>query len=125
MRTLALLAAAILSTASVAAVGCGAGAAGSATGLRGSVTRGPTTPVCRVGVPCSAPAAHAALVFRRGGRTVRTRADTVGRFRVMLTPGAWSVSLPRGTVERLSPQHVLVVADRMRTVEFAIDTGIR
>src|SRR5438045_10289 len=35
-------------------------------GLHGTVTKGPTAPVCRVGQPCSAPA-QVTLLFRRLG----------------------------------------------------------
>ena len=39
------------------AIGCGSAGGGTATtGFRGYVRRGPTMPVCRVGVPCTAPA---------------------------------------------------------------------
>ena len=41
-----------------------------ASGLHGVVMRGPTTPVCRVGVPCSEPAAGATIGFDRNGRRV-------------------------------------------------------
>ena len=36
-------------------------------GLHGVVTRGPTRPVCEIGVPCSQPAVGAVLVFSRNG----------------------------------------------------------
>src|SRR3954469_24089079 len=39
------------------------------TGLTGTVTRGPITPVCRPDVPCDAPM-QASFDVRRGGRTV-------------------------------------------------------
>ncbi|MEN3342790.1 MAG: hypothetical protein V7644_2194, partial [Actinomycetota bacterium] len=44
-------------------------------GLHGVVTRGPTQPVCQVGVPCSKPAVGAVLVFSRNG-TVAARVRT-------------------------------------------------
>lgn len=101
--------------------------AASASGLRGLVTRSPITPVCVVGVPCSAPAPHTTLVFSRLGRTVETRTDADGRYRVVLRPGTWSVrttGAPRiGTGVR--PATVRVVAGRFRVVNLDIDTGIR
>ena len=36
-------------------------------GLFGHVSRGPITPVCREGTPCSAPVAGAELQFSRNG----------------------------------------------------------
>ena len=38
--------------------------------LHGVVMRGPTMPVCQVGLPCSAPAPGAVLVFSRDGQIV-------------------------------------------------------
>src|SRR5437016_5586811 len=52
------------------------------TALHGTVRIGPTTPVCREGVPCSKPAAHLLLSFDRGRSQVQTRTDALGRYRV-------------------------------------------
>jgi hypothetical protein len=112
----------VVSTSSAGGAG---GAGGAVTGLRGSVVRGPTMPVCHEGTPCTAPAADVMLAFRRDGHIVRTRTDTRGRYRVLLTPGAWALSLPHGGIERLTPQRVLVVVGRVRVVDLEIDTGIR
>jgi hypothetical protein len=96
-------------------------------GLRGIVTRSPITPVCTEGVPCSAPAKNTPLVFVRQGRSVRTRTDSIGRYRVALAPGWWKVST--ATVPRIGsgvePHAVRVIAARFRVVNFDIDTGIR
>jgi hypothetical protein len=96
-------------------------------GLRGVVTRSPIMPVCMEGVPCSAPAKNTPLVFFRRGRSVRTRTNSVGRYRVALAPGWWSVRT--ATVRRLSsgiePHTVRVFAARFRVVNLDIDTGIR
>lgn len=101
-------------------------AAAAASGLRGAVSRGPTTPVCRAGTPCAAPAAHVLLVFTRPGRRVEARSNARGRYAVVLPPGTWHVSTVRiGVGGRLSPQTVRVLRDRMRIVDFSIDTGIR
>jgi hypothetical protein len=95
-------------------------------GLHGIVTRGPTTPVCQAGKPCSAPAAGAVLVFSRGGRDaarVRTGAD--GRYTVRLPVGIYAVRLsPAQKIGGFSPRQVRVraVLDRL---DFRIDTGIR
>ena len=63
-------------------------------GLHGTVTRGPTTPVCRVGVPCSAPAVGAVLVFSRTGHTpARVRAGAGGLYSIRLAPGYYTVTI--------------------------------
>jgi hypothetical protein len=107
-----------------------AGAAGGAgtSGLRGTVVRSPIRPVCVIGEPCSAPASNTAIVFARAGRrTVTTRTDARGRYRVVLAPGVWTVrtsGVPRlGT--GISPKSVRVYAGRFKVVDFDVDTGIR
>ena len=96
-------------------------------GLRGVATRSPITPVCIEGVPCSAPAKNTLLVFSNRERSVRTRTNSVGRYRVALAPGWWSVRT--ATVPRIGsgiePHIVRVVAARFRVVNLDIDTGIR
>jgi hypothetical protein len=96
-------------------------------GLRGIVTRSPITPVCIEGVRCSAPARNTPLKFFQRGKSVRTRTDGVGRYRVALAPGWWEVST--ATVPRIgsgiAPHSVRVFAARFRVVNLDIDTGIR
>ena len=110
----------------IAAVCCTQTAAPALSGLRGTVVRGPTLPVCRAGTACSAPAMRVVLVFRRNGREARTRTDAKGRYRVALVPGVWSVGLTStGVGSGLTPRRVRVVAGRVRVVDLSIDTGIR
>ncbi len=97
-------------------------------GLHGTVTRGPTAPVCRVGVPCSAPAVGAVLVFSRAGHTpVRVRVGDGGRYAVRLAPGYYTVSI--GPTPRIGlgirPGRVYVTLGRDARLDFSIDTGIR
>jgi hypothetical protein len=97
-------------------------------GLHGTVTRGPTTPVCRVGVPCSAPAAGARLRFVRHHHVVaRARVRKNGTYSVLLAPGIYRVVVARspriGTGIR--PHRVRVFAGPPRELDFWIDTGIR
>lgn len=96
-------------------------------GLRGVVTRSPITPVCREGIPCSAPAKNTSLVFSRGEKSVTTETDSVGHYRVALSPGWWRVRT--ATVPRIGsgiePHTVRVFAARFRVVNLDIDTGIR
>ncbi len=97
-------------------------AAGATSGLRGTVTRAPITPVCHAGRPCSAPAKHVKLTFMRLGRTWTTRTDDNGRYRIVLHPGLYTV---RSAAMRLFPVHVIVPRGRIAIHDFAIDTGIR
>jgi len=96
--------------------------------LHGVVMRGPTTPVCQVGVPCSEPAPGAVLVFSHDGRVIaRVRAGERGRYSVRLRPGSYAVRLagqPRlGTA--LAPGRITLRAVVSARVNFSIDTGIR
>ena len=59
--------------------------------IHGTVMRGPTAPVCRVGVPCSAPAKHVTLYFTRSGSTRSTVTDGRGRYAMRLPAGVYSV----------------------------------
>lgn len=104
---------------------CGsAGGTGSA-GLRGTLTIGPITPVCRAGESCDGPAPRATLAFTRSGKTIRTRTDAQGRYRVTLTPGWYTVRTSVGISHLPEPAKVRVVAGRYRVVNFFADTGIR
>ncbi len=103
-------------------------------GLYGTVTKGPITPVCRQGVPCDAPA-QVTLVFSRsrttrGGGTFawkRARSDRNGRYRIALPPGFYEV---RSTVKigmgRLPRPHAVHVrAGHWDRIDLFFDTGIR
>lgn len=99
-----------------------------ASGLHGIVTRGPITPVCKVGVPCSAPAVGAVLVFSRAGHSaVRVRTGAGGRYSVRLAPGYYTVRV--SPVPRIGsgirPVHVHVARNVNGRLDFSIDTGIR
>jgi hypothetical protein len=99
-----------------------------ATGLFGHVTRGPLTPVCVVGIPCSGPAPGVTLEFiRRGAVAGRTVTDARGRYRISLAPGVYAVrALYRSQpVRRFEPLQAVVRAQLMRRADFSIDTGIR
>jgi hypothetical protein len=101
--------------------------AGLASGLRGTVMRGPTKPVCTETEPCEAPAAGVVLRFARLGRVVaRVRTSPVGTYRVRLRPGRYSVTTPqRGVGAGLTPRLVRVYAGRIARVDFHLDTGIQ
>ena len=96
--------------------------------LHGVVTRGPTTPVCQVGVPCSKPAAGVVLVFSRAGSIVaRARSGADGRYSLRLRAGAYDVRLAgTPTIGRgFLPRRVVLSSVRQARVDFSIDTGIR
>ena len=105
------------------AAAAAAGATPVHSGLFGTVTRGPISPICVAGQPCTAPAAGAVLVFTRGGTDVlRVTVRTNGSYRVRLAPGMYTV---RASYRRLEPTTVLVRAGAPKRVDFSIDTGIR
>ena len=110
---------------SLAAV-AGASAAPSRSGLSGTVSRGPITPVCREGVACDAPAPYLVLTFSRQGHVRITRTDRQGAYRIELPAGMYSVRTNAGRFgQRPHPATVHVRAGQTDTLNFTIDTGIR
>ena len=93
-------------------------------GLYGVVTRGPTTPVCQVGVPCSAPYGHSTLVFSRTGITRRVTTDAKGKYRIGLAPGRWSLRV-KDAHFGWKPTAVWVPKGRYAKLNVFVDTGIR
>lgn len=91
--------------------------------LHGLVTIGPTTPVCRAGVPCTKPAADVVLTFTHGTRVVRARTDGAGRYRISLRAGAWAVRASAGMWIQPATFRMPVSGSVARN--FAIDTGLR
>ena len=109
------------------AFGCGSAGAGTATGLRGKVMRGPTQPVCRVNEPCEEPAKGVRLVVYRAGKLVGgATTNQKGWYRVTLRPGRYTVSTMNPRVARsLSPKRASVPKTGMKRQDFDIDTGLR
>jgi hypothetical protein len=102
-----------------------------ASGLQGTVAKGPITPVCRVGRPCSAPA-QVTLSFSRAVsaghyRFYWLRTSATGRYRVTLPPGYYTVRIKEriGATRNIRPTRVHVRAGHVDTINFHIDTGIR
>lgn len=88
--------------------------------------RGPVTPVCMAGVPCSRPAAGIVLAFsRRGSERAHVTTSKDGTYRVMLAAGTYSVRVVHPSTRRVEPASVMVAGGRIRRVNFYIDTGIR
>jgi hypothetical protein len=83
------------------------------------------TPVCRVDTPCTAPYAHATLVFTRPGKTSRrVTTDAKGKYRLGLPPGRWSLRV-REAQFTWKPTTVTVPRGRYAHVNVSVDTGIR
>ena len=110
-----------------AAVACGAATGSSLrTGLYGTVTKGPLSPVCTDATPCSGPAADMLLVFSRNGSVVaRTRTRDNGSYRVALRPGRYVVRAGPTRINAATPAGASVPQKGFRRVDFFVDTGIR
>jgi hypothetical protein len=91
--------------------------------LHGTARMGPTTPICRAGTPCGKPAARVLLTFTHGSSHVRVRTDRLGRYRVRLVPGRWTLQTTVGM--RLKTVTFAVPRAASATRNFTIDTGIR
>jgi hypothetical protein len=110
----------------VAALALAAPAAAQApSGLYGIVRQGPTSPVCRVGYPCDAPAKGATFLLVGNRTTTRVHTSATGHYRVRLRPGRYSVSRGNWGPGSIKPTNVRVPAGRYARVNFFIDTGIR
>jgi len=110
------------------ALGCGsAGGGTSATGLQGYVKRGPTMPVCRVGVPCTEPARGVKLFFSRSGKVAATAVtNKKGWYRVTLRAGRYTVRTnKRGSEAIPQPQTATVSTTTFRRRDFMLETRIR
>jgi hypothetical protein len=119
MVRVAAIVAALAAGSAFAAVSHGA----TSGGLFGVVTRGPVSPVCIAGRPCSEPAPGVVLVFSRGGTDVaRVTTRRNGTYRLQLAAGSYAV---RSSVRRTTPTSVRVKPATTTRVDFSIDTGIR
>ena len=107
------------------AIGCGSAGGGTATGLRGYVKRGPTMPVCRVGVPCTEPAKGVKLTFSRAGKLAATATtNDRGWYRVVLPAARYTVSVnAKGSA--FGPRTASAQKGRMLRRDYLIDTGLR
>jgi hypothetical protein len=110
-----------------AVLAAGPAAARLDSGVRGTVTVGPTTPVCIVDTPCSRP--YETTVGIRNLRTRRlrqVRSDENGRFRARLRAGRYRIR-PRGgdPLPHCDPVTVRVRRHRFRRVSIECDSGIR
>lgn len=97
-------------------------------GIRGSVTAGPTCPVERPDRVCPPSPLTAPVVARTGaGKEVaHTRSDpNDGHYQLLLSPGTYRVSAGTTALPRCPEVTVTVRSGRFATADFACDTGIR
>lgn len=100
------------------------------TGLTGTVTRGPTAPVCQVNVPCDAPfsAAFTATPAASTSASVHFRSDAAGQFTVYLSPGTYRI-VPDADAPIISPasqtKTATVGSSGLTQLDLHFDTGIR
>jgi hypothetical protein len=132
LRPIAVMRAAALAVivgGAAAAAGCDFAAHFDSTGLQirleGTITLGPTTPVCRVDQPCDGPFVGT-FVVRQGVLTVATfTTDSAGAFAVRLAPGTYVVA-PTGSSFLAAQQRTVTVgSDSVTVVHLGFDTGIR
>jgi hypothetical protein len=90
--------------------------------LVGTVTVGPTTPICQVGTPCDRPAGQAKLTFTRLGHAYTVTTSATGTYRIKLPPGYYVVRSDTGITLRPRNIHVRWPTTKL---DYAIDTGIR
>jgi hypothetical protein len=97
-------------------------------GIEGTVTSGPITPVCQQGVPCEQPYQAMLLVTDSDGIEVaRTTSNLNGTYRIGLLPGTYTVvPQPGGEIFPIaSPVSVTVPGGEYVTLDVSYDTGIR
>jgi hypothetical protein len=115
----------LLALVSVLAFGAGAGAR-TASGLRGVVMEGPTTPVCQDDA-CEKPAAGIVLQFKRSDTVVaEVKTSAAGKYFVRLRPGSYAVKAAHRRIGTgLTPRVVRVPLGHVARVDFFLDTGIQ
>jgi hypothetical protein len=105
------------------AVSVGAASASVHRDVKGVVRRGPIKSICKVGDPCTAPAAGVTVQALKDGRVVaKTTTGQKGRFSFSLAAGYYTIrALGRGA----EPKKVHVKTSKPLHLAFMIDTGIR
>ena len=102
---------------------------GTETGIEGVITISPTQPgPVRADAPASEPLANTAFAVEKENAEVATfTTDDHGRFRVQLPPGHYKVSIKgrKTTIGHFGPFEADVVADKMTSVRWNCDSGIR
>ena len=96
--------------------------------IKGRVTLGPTTPLCREDVPCEGIYAGAKIVVRTksGEVCARSTSDQNGEFRIDVSPGRYIVAVDlQGKLPRCSRREVTIAAGQATQVTLDCDTGMR
>ena len=98
--------------------------------LEGRITRGPLSPVERLGVPNDAPVVGARLEITapNGRKVASVESNSAGKYSVQLAPGTYLVTVisPAGAFNRPNPSaSVVIKADKATHFDIRIDTGIR
>ena len=101
----------------------------SKTGIEGIITIAPIRPgPANDVIPSSKPLANATFTVESENRVITSfTTDEQGRFRILLPPGHYTVSMKekKGGIGYYGPFDVDVVAGQMRKVEWRCDTGLR
>ena len=71
------------------------------------------------------PAKNVPISFVRGEHTYTTRTNDLGRYRIALPPGAYTVVIAKKYGMSYRPHTVLVPTGRFALRNISIDTGIR
>lgn len=99
-----------------------------ATGIEGTITISPVQggPE-RAGQSNSAPLSNMAFEIKQDGRSVSEfQTDGQGHFRVLLSPGRYTVSRKdHQAIGSFGPYEVTVVAGKMSSVRWECDSGLR
>jgi hypothetical protein len=90
--------------------------------LLGTVTIGPTGPLCSDPAACDRPASDVKLTFTRLGHSYSTRTTDAGTYRIKLKPGIYVVRADTGIV--ITPKRINVRRPTTR-LNLAIDPGGR
>jgi hypothetical protein len=102
---------------------------GAETGIEGVITISPAQPgPSRVDAPSSKPLANTAFVVENEkGEVASFTTDDQGRFRTLLAPGHYQVSLKgrKSTIGRFGPFEADVASGKMTKVQWECDSGIR
>lgn len=97
------------------------------TGITGTITLGPITPVCKIGTPCDKPYQGTVIVKTMDGKEItQFTSSGDGLFTVALQPGTyWLTSVNTMARPHMQPQQVVVNNGQLTTLHIQFDTGIR
>jgi len=91
--------------------------------VSGTLTLGPTSPVCSVSKPCTAPIANHEVDIV-GSIPAKTYSDAQGRFTVYLPPGNYSITL-NPQVGQGNKSWPFTVTNQPVTLPISVDSGMR